>query len=378
MHPKIQNINRILLVGDFPPPVTGAAKNNFIVAQRMSDRFAVQCVDTSANSMALNRHLGYHWVRVLRNLKAALRLIGCGLTPTGHGTALYHVPNAGYGSVYTMILVTICWMLRLRCILHHRSFRYIDRPTRSMQWIVNRTSQRGLHVFLSQGMQDRFMKAYGNTVTASVVSNAAYVDVTDGHRRTHEGALVLGHLSNLCHEKGIDDVIATYRRLRQHRDDIHLLIGGPAMNAQVEASLKALQDDFGDAVTIVGKVQSEDKNRFYQQIDLFLFPTRYAVEAQPNVVFEALASGCPVAAFDRGCIAEMLGPESLLVATESDFAQAVEGWIQQFAQTDRLAERSEQALAQCQAQQRVGKQQLAEVMDKINDPIAWSAAVGVE
>lgn len=150
------------------------------------------------------------------------------------------------------------------------------------------------------------------------------------------------------------------------------------MNAQVEASLKALQDDFGDAVTIVGKVQSEDKNRFYQQIDLFLFPTRYAVEAQPNVVFEALASGCPVAAFDRGCIAEMLGPESLLVATESDFAQAVEGWIQQFAQTDRLAERSEQALAQCQAQQRVGKQQLAEVMDKINDPIAWSAAVGVE
>jgi glycosyltransferase involved in cell wall biosynthesis len=49
------------------------------------------------------------------------------------------------------------------------------------------------------------------------------------------------------------------------------------------------------------------KDRFYERLDLFLFPTRYANEAEPFVTLDALRSGVPVIACDRGAIAELLG-----------------------------------------------------------------------
>ncbi|MEZ6089062.1 MAG: glycosyltransferase family 4 protein [Pirellulaceae bacterium] len=353
----------VLMIGDFPPPVTGAAKNNQIVADLMEDKFHVIRLNTSSTSSALNRSLGYHAIRIVRNARAALGIAWSCITSRQRCT-VYHVPNAGYGSIYTVAFVFISYLLRVRCVLHHRSFRYIDRPTRSMRWVQRMMRSTGLHVFLSDGMKQAFAAAYGGDVESLVVSNAAYIDVTMGHQRQPNGKLVLGHLSNLCREKGIFDVIETFRHLRAFRQDVRLHIGGPAMNRDVESELTKLQQEFGEAVTVAGRIQPEEKNRFYEQIDLFLFPTRYAVEAQPNVVFEALASGCPVAAFDRGCIREMIGCESLLVAADAEYAQDVATWIDQISNSHQLSERSSQALSHCALQQAAGKAQLQQVLER--------------
>jgi glycosyltransferase involved in cell wall biosynthesis len=56
----------------------------------------------------------------------------------------------------------------------------------------------------------------------------------------------------------------------------------------------------------IGPVFGEAKEVFYRQLDVFLFPTKYANEAEPLVVYEALRQGVYVIACDRGAISEML------------------------------------------------------------------------
>jgi glycosyltransferase involved in cell wall biosynthesis len=59
-------------------------------------------------------------------------------------------------------------------------------------------------------------------------------------------------------------------------------------------------------VEYVGPVYGGQKERFYRQLDVFLFPTNYANEAEPLVIYEAMRQGVHVIACDRGAIAEML------------------------------------------------------------------------
>ena len=59
-------------------------------------------------------------------------------------------------------------------------------------------------------------------------------------------------------------------------------------------------------VEYLGAVYDAQKERFYSQLDLFVFPTNYANEAEPLVIYEAMRQGVHVIACDRGSIAEML------------------------------------------------------------------------
>ena len=82
-----------------------------------------------------------------------------------------------------------------------------------------------------------------------------------------------------------------------------------------------LQRVHGTRLTYVGPVYGEAKTAFYQSLDVFLFPTRFAQEAAPNVLFEAAAAGVPSLCTDRGCIPEILDElEGTWCPAEADFA----------------------------------------------------------
>ena len=72
-------------------------------------------------------------------------------------------------------------------------------------------------------------------------------------------------------------------------------------------------------VHVLGPVHGAAKARFFAMIDVFVFPTRYAHEADPLVVWEALAAGRPVIAYARGCIREQVGDAGLLIEVHQSF-----------------------------------------------------------
>jgi glycosyltransferase involved in cell wall biosynthesis len=86
--------------------------------------------------------------------------------------------------------------------------------------------------------------------------------------------------------------------------------------------------ELGDRLDYRGPLWNSDKNRFYCDIDIFIFPTLYANEAQPTVIFEAQAAGAFVAAFERGGISAQMSEDDLLVAREEDFIVHTLSWLQ--------------------------------------------------
>jgi glycosyltransferase involved in cell wall biosynthesis len=159
------------------------------------------------------------------------------------------------------------------------------------------------------------------------------VDALEGPRLGDSGGVMtIGHLSNLCFEKGIGTVLDIFAELRAKGLPVRLVLAGPARSKDVAALIDRARNEFGDAVVYCGAVHGEDKWAFFREIDIFLFPTRYKIEAQPVVVLEALSFGRPVIAYGRGCIPGMIGTEGGQVIDVDDpfVSQAVsilENWV---------------------------------------------------
>jgi glycosyltransferase involved in cell wall biosynthesis len=69
-------------------------------------------------------------------------------------------------------------------------------------------------------------------------------------------------------------------------------------------------------------VFGEKKQNFFDEVDVLVFPTKYKNEAEPLTILEAMRSGIPVIACDRGAIREILTPSTGLVVESADAFQA--------------------------------------------------------
>lgn len=112
---------------------------------------------------------------------------------------------------------------------------------------------------------------------------------------------ILGYISNLTFEKGIDSAIETLVLAHQVCDDFILHVAGKPQSTDVATYIhEAIQR--GTPLSQLGFVNGKRKTEFFETIHVLLFPTRYAIEAEPLVTLEALAHGVPVLSTCIGCL----------------------------------------------------------------------------
>jgi glycosyltransferase involved in cell wall biosynthesis len=213
--------------------------------------------------------------------------------------------------------------LNLPVILHHHSFRYIDRHSLLMATVVRLSRASVTHVFLCDCMEERFCRAYSASIKTRVLSNVGLLPDTGTSAFDVTRPLTVGFLSNLSAEKGLFRFLDVARRTHESGLDVRFVLAGPAGGTD-EADAIAQCANL-TRLDYRGGVYGEEKARFYRDIDVFLFPSLYRNEAQPLVLFEAMLAGCSVIAIDRGCVAEQVGDKGLVMTGEEDFAmRAVE------------------------------------------------------
>lgn len=320
-----------MLVGLFPPPVTGAAKNNAILADELGALGAeVRKIDLAAPTVSHVKSLRYHLTRLARNVAGWLQVLRLG----GRKHTIYLVPDGGFGVWYTLAHVVAAVLRYGRLVLHHRTHLYIDRASPAMRAMVRLTGRRAHHVFLTDGMRFRFEELYG-PVDGRVVSNARYVLAEASSapgERGFQRQIVLGHLSNLCWAKGFFDAAEAFEGAIAQGLDVRLVLAGPVVERDVAIRLENLRSVHGARVQYCGPLSGDAKVKFYRELDLFLFPTRWPLEAAPNVLYEAFAAGVPCVSVGRGCISDMVyGVRGSLAQSVDGFADAVVSAISSIA-----------------------------------------------
>ncbi len=119
--------------------------------------------------------------------------------------------------------------------------------------------------------------------------------------------------------------------MRERGRDVRLILAGPVQSPVERQLIDKAKDEFRDALDYRGAVYIADKQRFFEDLHVKLFPTRYP-DAQPLVVTEAFSYSRPVIAFAQGCIPSMVGDQSSwAIPRDASFVLAavaqIETWI---------------------------------------------------
>ncbi|MCI0334408.1 MAG: glycosyltransferase family 4 protein [Planctomycetes bacterium] len=352
------------VLGPLPPPVTGMTLLTSAILQALE---SAGCVRSFNWSPGLPRRS--LWMRLRRNarmLRSVAMLLARGRV---RNERLYMVANSYSGLYSTALVVFVAARLGYTIYLHHHVYFYIDEYDSRMAWIVRRLRPRDVHVVHCAKMVDDFRNRYPTTSGFQIVYPSIVVDEIGQPRPAARQPLRLGLLSNLSAAKGLSDVIATFSALVDRQRDVTLTLAGPVSSSDSQRLIDETIANYPGRVRNIGPLYGDDKRRFFNDIDAFLFPTKS--ESWGLVLNEALAAGVPVITFDRGCTSLVVGEEAgLLIDRGALFAELaalqVERWIDD---NDLYRRTSQAAIAQAERLHDDGQRTLDDFVRHMFSPL---------
>lgn len=317
----------VVAIVQLPPPVTGLSAMNSHMVDALRDAgllAEVANIAPALNSRRASKVLG----RLIRVLRAG----GVLFTAKRRGaTTLYMPSDGGIGIILNIGLGIVARLLGYRLWIHHHSFAYLNRRSRLMALLLLIAPSDTGHLILCEGMltrlRDRYPRAWmTRRHHAHVLSNAFVIEVQEASE-SHGQPLVIGHLANLTQEKGAVRFVEIFKSLRTEGVQITARIAGPIGDAETNSAIESAAATYPTSFYWSGPLYGEAKAEFYRSLDVFVFPTRYADEAQPLVLLEALAGGCAILSTDLGCIGCDHGEAPGLIASDDAFDEAAKLWL---------------------------------------------------
>jgi len=328
---------KVLFVGLFPPPVNGQR----LMTQSVFEQFR-SLVEVERYDVDRFPWLGHQLSKLVSAVGACFAVVRG--WARGY-SALYLAPHSGSLLLLSCLIALAGRYCGYNLAVHYHSYWNIGRRSRLMAAFASICGPRAMHIVLAPPMERDLRHHYKAVKRVTAISNCGFIEpYPPVVRRFGCRRLRIGHLSNLSLEKGIAMVLECVRELQTRGVEVELWLGGPAESRGVEVLIETAQAEFGERLKYLGGLGSDEVRNFYHNIDVFLFPTTHKHEAEPLVVIDAIASGVPVIATDRGCIEYLLGSSAGRVFQVKEFvagaSEQIAGWA---AHPDQLAETSELA-----------------------------------
>ncbi|MBY6140971.1 glycosyltransferase [Leisingera daeponensis] len=264
-------------------------------------------------------------VKLLRAGCAAARI----LLESGRSSSTYISVDANKG-MYLTFLYCLCARARSsRVFLHHHTYSHISERNRAMAWIVSAAGADAVHISICREMSRALSSRYPKIRHTENLSNIFHIGSAEqGARPEGSGTeIVLGHMSRLSCEKGVQTCLEVYRNLKRRGIPAVLRLAGRFADAKTRDLVQAAAA--GDSgIQHLGEISGQEKEAFFQSLGFFLFPSAYKNETQGIVNLEALSHGVPVLAVGRACLKSDLSRQpEWLFADQAAFTGRVPDYI---------------------------------------------------
>lgn len=160
----------------------------------------------------------------------------------------------------------------------------------------------------SESWKDLFEKTIGRKddakfiIIENMIDFDRYKDIEINKRSDEETVIVL-FMAWVSKEKGIYELLAAAKKLKEENTKFKLLIGG--LGKDYEKAVTIVEDSgLSDCVEFRGWVLGENKIEILNQSDIFVLPTYF--DGYPNSLMEAMASGKACIATKVGSIPDMI------------------------------------------------------------------------
>ena len=353
----------IIMVGPFPPPVTGLSTINEKLFNKV-EKHGINVIKLNTSPGTIDKNLNYILQRIKSILRVSLYLIRYKVV---NNTKLFCSVSGNFGKIFEIIFVTISRIKKMKIYLHYHSFLYINNYQILASLLIKISGKNCTHITLSKNMSNQLKKRYGSINNISHISNICFINRTNTVKKHPSKTLkTIGFLSNISFEKGIDVFFELIAELQDKGYDIIVSIAGLFHDNNVKRVVLS-QIASNKSINYLGPIYGKRKIEFFNKIDLLVLPSRN--EAEPLVLYESMMNGVPVIASGVGCIPEQIGTSTdagLIVKLEENFVELSLHWLQsRMGSADLYANSSKAALDRYIYLKRASKNDLENFLDTI-------------
>ena len=307
--------SQVCLVGMFPPPLHGMSLINEYVKNCISASASPLVIDFSPRN--LDRSFKVRFGKIFRVIRCFFQLLSYLIA--GRVGSVYLGLSGGNGQSYDAVFAGISRVFGRNLYLHHHSYQYLNHFRWLTKLLFAIAGKEAVHIVACDKMACDLKQLYPVVNKIRIISGIAALEVWNSEVRHRDRIQSIGFLSNISIEKGIMEFLDVADHADQAQLPLQFLIAGPFQDEDVKYLIEKRMSTLSN-VTCIGAVYGSNKQAFFDSIDVFLFPTRYANESEGLVIHEAMSRGVPVIAYSRGCIEQIISDQvGLRFAPEEDF-----------------------------------------------------------
>ena len=297
----------MLLIAPLEGAVTGQAEISRAVAHALARTAKVFPINTNFESMG-----------TLEKVHAQIGALARIISKSGRYDRVYlSFKRGGISVLFDHIFLLVARMMRPRLVVGHLhgNEMFGNEKAGWIHSIFARNLKMCDQVICLNSYQKDQLETVFQVKNCTVLSNFSSLCLLQSDLETrlsdrqYRGGLNVMYFSNLMLEKGIMDFLDI---AAMAEDGIQFSVFGKLMkdNAPDAITIRNRLDDLPANTRYLGPVYGDDRLSALAPIDVILFPSSYATEAQPLVIIEAMSMGIIPVVYDRPYASDLVPPQS--------------------------------------------------------------------